>query len=219
MKNASSTNQQFYTWGIVTYGTENQVKRFCNEQGKNWAFACHDKDTNKDGVAKEAHTHIVITFEQRKSFASVVRLAKSYMTDCNSMAEPVHDIGAVIAYLTHETEEAIRHGKYQYDREIVRYSKKEFYTKYMKGEEISENDQFVDDLLCPEKDFSVIRMAKRYGRDFIKNAGKYIEFRSMALAEVSGVNPLHYHYASYSASEREFFRENAEAVNSFVKEQ
>lgn len=216
MAKKSTENQRFYTWGLIMYGTEEQVKRLCTEQCRNWAYALHDKDTLEDGTPKVPHFHVIATFDQQKSFATVVRLCKSY-TEQNVMAEPVGDIGGAMAYLTHETEKAIEGGKYQYDREIVRYSSKDFYTKYVKGEEVSENEAFVEDLLCPEEQFSVIKLAKRYGRDFIKNVRSYMDFRMMALAEQSGVNPLHYSARAYSSREEEWMKANAEGVNSFLK--
>lgn len=216
MAKKSTENQRFYSWGLIMYGNEEQVKKLCTEQCRNWAYALHDHDTKEDGTPKEPHIHVVATFDQQKSFATVVRLCKSY-TEQNVMAEPIGDIGGAMAYLTHETEKAVADGKYQYDREIVRYSSKDFYTKYVKGEEVSENEQFVEDLLCPENQFSVIKLAKRYGRDFIKNVRSYMDFRMMALAEQSGVNPLHYSYRAYSSREEEWMKANAEGVNSVLK--
>lgn len=201
--------KQAYTWGLVTYETEEKISAFCREQGRNWAFAKHDKEG-------EPHTHVVITFEQRKSFQSVMRLAKTYLANGNTFAQPVKDIGGALLYLTHETDEATKAGKYQYNREIVKYSSKDFYTKYVKGEEVSDTEQFVNDLLCPKEQFSVVRLAKRYGRDFIKNVKAYIDFRSMALAEETGTNALDYHYQAYATYETDFRRRMGEEFNSLV---
>ena len=207
---------RFYSWGYIAYGDESNIARFCREQGRNWAYVLHDKDLKEDGTTKEPHYHVVITFEQQKSFASAVRIAKEYL-EGNVMAEAIADLGGALLYLTHETDSAIADGKYQYDREIVRYSSKDFYTKYVKGEEVSENEQFVEDLLCHERDFSVIKMAKRYGRDFIKNVRSYMDFRLMALAELSGINPIHYHTQAFSTEERFAIDRNANECNNFLK--
>jgi hypothetical protein len=214
-KEEDEKKRRYYSWDLIMY-EEDAVKKLCTEQCRNWAYAMHDKDLKEDGTPKEVHYHVIATFDQQKSFSTIVRLAKSY-TSQNVRAKPIGDLGGAMAYLTHETEKAISEGKYQYDREIVKYSSKDFYSKYVKGEEISENELFVEDLLCPKEQFSVIKMAKRYGRDFIKNVKSYIDFRSMALAEMAGVNPLDYHYQAYSTEDTRAIQKNAEGVNSILK--
>lgn len=216
MTKKSTEPTRFYSWGLIMYGNEEEIKKLCTEQCRNWAYALHDHDLKEDGTPKEPHYHVVATFDQQKSFATIMRLCKAYSKQ-NVLAQPIGDIGGSLEYLTHETEKAVADGKYQYDREIVRYSSKDFYTKYVKGEEVSENEQFVEDLLCAEEQFSVIKLAKRYGRDFIKNVRSYMDFRMMALAEQSGINPLHYSYRAYSSQEEEWLKANAEGVNSFLK--
>lgn len=211
-------NESAYAWGLITYGNEEQIKRLCNEQAANWAYALHDKDVNEDGKPKEAHWHVMLTFEQAKSFNVVCKMTKSYIPDQNTMAEPVKDLQGALRYLTHKDDQ----GKYQYDEMIVNYSKKAWYEKYSQTKQEKQaskeedNEAFLNDLLCPKRDFSVRKMAVKYGRDFIKNCKAYIDFRSMALAEEAGINAVDYLYASYSSEEREFIRRNGEEVNEIL---
>lgn len=194
-----------YSWDCITYMSEENAKRLCAEQCRNWAMIYHDRDTKEDGTQKQPHRHLVVTFETKKSFASVCRLFAMYAEGQNSLCEPVKDLGACLDYLTHKNDPT----KWQYDRKEVIISSTAWFDKYTKTvDEETDNDRFVDDLLAPSTTFSVVSMARKYGRDFMRNMRSYMEFRKVALFEEMGGNAIDY-FAHDS---------QAEQFNDIVKE-
>ena len=181
--------KQSYSWAGVWYASEDALRKYLKEQCRNWAYILHDQDTTNEGLPKEPHYHFVATYEQRKSFQQVCRTTVAYRGDQNCLVEMVwRGLAPALEYLWHKNDS----GKFQYDQRKVVISSKEWFERYIRGNDETENDRFVDDLLAPSKNFSVVSMARKYGRDFMRNMHSYMEFRKVALFEKMGGNALDY---------------------------
>ena len=162
--------QRFYTHSIVSYASIEEIRRLL-EQAKAWAYIKHDKDEGKD-----THYHIVATFSQAKSFRWV---RNQVVSTQNTFTEPIHgEVGDVLDYFTHKGFVE----KYQYSETDIVYSDKEYWERRIRNcdtEKEDKNEAFLNDLLSPN--FSVEEMARKYGRDFIKNYKQYHQFRHHCL--------------------------------------
>lgn len=170
-----------YTWSCVTYMSEENLRTLLKDHARNFAYIKHDDPQDLQG--KEPHTHVVITFEQQKSFSMVGKIFDKYGEGQGTRKQPCNDIGGALLYLTHESEGAKTDGKFQYNRRKLVLSKQDFYDKYVGGEEITDTENFVEDLIDPH--MSPTAMAKKYGRDFIRNFKSYMYFRKIARIEES----------------------------------
>lgn len=233
---SSTASKRFYTWDCVSYLPEEAVKKLCIEQAKNWAYAYHDKDVwseedekenpkHEAGTPKTPHFHILLCLEREKSFDALLRIVKLYGAE-NTRIEPISKdwIAERLEYMWHDPSNGHAAGKYQYDREIVKYSSRQWLDKYIKGEEPTSNDEFLDDLLAPASEFSVVKMARTYGRDFMKNFKNYLDFRKYALAEQTGVYvPEQYARDTYQKGDADYLaeceaiRKQNENINDFRK--
>lgn len=207
MKNEQKT--RFYSWKMISYMSEDNLRRALAENCRNWAYILHDKDIftaedeksnpkNKEGTLKTPHFHVVCTFDREKSANQVTLLFDSYSEGQNTMKMPCMDIGDSLLYLTHETQSAIQDGKHMYPRGDMKISHEAFYAKYIKGDEVTDTDTFVDDLLS--ESFSAERMGRLYGRDFIKNFRSYIYFREVVHKERAVQKSTKFHYDYFSDS-------------------
>lgn len=191
--------KQSYSWCGIWYASEEALKRYLTEQCRNWAYMLHDKDVTEEGTPNEPHFHFVATYDQRKSFQQVCRTTTLYRGDQNVLVEMCFKgIAPALEYLWHKNDA----NKYQYDKRKVVISSKEWFERYITGNDESENDRFVDDLLAPSRAFSIIAMARKYGRDFMRNMNSYLEFRKVALHEQMGGNPLDYNGTTDSQAEQ-----------------
>lgn len=168
---------RFYTHCVVSYASLDELKPLL-EQCKHYAFICHDKveEDNSPGI----HYHILCTFAREKSFAWV---RKQVVSEQNTFTKLVEDsVDAVLCYFTHEKEPH----KGQYDKSKIVFDDEEYWRKRCKDGESEENknDVFIDDL-CSDN-FSVERMGRLYGRDFLKNIKSYMFAREIILAERKG---------------------------------
>lgn len=194
--------KQSYSWCGIWYASEDALRKYLQEQCRNWAYMYHDKDVKEDGTLKDPHFHFVATYDQRKSFAQVCRTTTLYRGDQNVLVEMCRKgIACALEYLWHKNDQ----GKFQYDQRKVVISSKEWFERYIRGNDESDNDRFVDDLLAPSRTFSVVGMARKYGRDFMRNMRSYLEFRKVALHEEMGGNPLDYFFQN---SQAEQFNDN-----------
>lgn len=165
--------RRYYTHVIVSYATEEEVVTGLLSKAKHWAYIVHDKD------GTDKHVHAIVTFEQQKSF-NWVRKQVISANGQNTFTEFVKgDVEDVLTYFTHKKETT----KHKYSENEIVYSDEEYWRKRSKqdGREEDKNEAFVNDLLS--EDYSVEKMARKYGRDFIKNFRAYGDAREYMLAE------------------------------------
>lgn len=80
-----------------------------------WAYIYHDKDTLTDGTPKKPHYHIWCRWDtpvRNSTMANVLGRTNHLCITAKSQK-------ACIRYMTHETNDAIKMGKYQYDRSDI----------------------------------------------------------------------------------------------------
>lgn len=174
----TKNSARYYTHVIVSYAKIEELLPLL-EQAKHFAWIYHDKveEDNSPGP----HYHILATFERAKSFQWV---RKQVVSEQNTFTELLEgDIDDVLTYFTHEKETH----KGQYTKNEIVYDDEEYWTKRRKDgdNEENKNDVFINDL-CSDN-FSVERMARLYGRDFLKNLKSYVYARQVILAERKGI--------------------------------
>jgi hypothetical protein len=165
--------KRFYTHCVVSYASLEELQPLLS-QAKHYAYVFHFKCAEDN--SSSPHYHILATFEREKSFAWVRKQVKS---DQNTFTEPLKgDVDDIFQYFTHQNEP----DKGQYVDSIV-YDDYEYWKRRARtgDKEENKNDTFVDDLISP--DFSIEKMSRKYGRDFIKNHKAYIEARKAILFE------------------------------------
>lgn len=163
-------------------------------------LATHDKDTNDDGTPKVPHVHVNLLLDRSRElagtlswFKAVDESGKPVQTHIEAVLDPV----GCDDYLIHATEEAIAKGKYQYDEEIIKVLKgdrdtfRDFKTDWVRKHEArvkkeasqDETEEMIDDIIAGK---SFREMARRYGRDYMKNCWTYRSYCSHIVMEESG---------------------------------
>ena len=160
---------RFYSFSIVSYASLSEIQNLL-QACRHYVYILHDKDVNEDGSLRSPHFHILCTFVQNKSFNSVASLVVSSQ---NTFVQQLQDVGGAFAYLTHQNNLE----KFQYNSDDLVSDNLDYWLDKIPEYEnkSSKNDEFVDDLLSD--DFDVVAMARKYGRDFIKNLNRYESFR------------------------------------------
>lgn len=175
-----SNTERFYSWDIITYLNESEFVPILCEHFSAWAYIYHDKDKKEDGTPKEPHYHIVGSKRNKASFNSMQRLFSVGTQNTRFIGiKGQEEIKERYLYLDHRYEE----GKHRYDaRDIVEHDSY-YWTKVTKDIAVtrSSNDEFLDDLLDAE--MSLEEMGRKYGRDFMRYARAYVDFRNMVLDE------------------------------------
>lgn len=167
------TEQRHYTHSIVSYASLDELRRLL-EQARAWAYIKHDKDVDETGRSRAEHFHVIATFSEKKSFKWV---RNQVVSTQNTFSEAVHgEVSDVLDYFTHKSNPE----KYQYNAENIVYSDVEYWERRTHNCGTSKedaNEAFVDDLLSDN--YNAVEMARKYGRDFIKNIKNYEYFRGM----------------------------------------
>lgn len=162
--------ERFYTHSVVSYAAFDELFLLL-EACEHYAYIIHDKD------ATDYHTHLICYFSVPKTISAVRKLVRS---DQNTFSQKVRQTDDLLTYLTHENEP----DKHQYSRDQICFDNEEYWMK-LSSEGLTEktdNDKFVDDLLADDLD--LVFMARKYGRDFMKNHKSYLEFRRLCQLEL-----------------------------------
>lgn len=155
---------------------------------KEYAFIRHDKDTTQDGKLVEPHYHVVLCFANQHTVNSICntieKVADISQTDYNFHLIPTTVIPGGVAeaydYLTHSRDSE----KFQYSHDLVTESSS-IYFQERKADSNNvasreeANESFLIDLIA----LPPIAMAKRYGKDYIKNFRSYDGFRGLIFGE------------------------------------
>lgn len=86
-----------------------------------FAYCIHDKDVDKANNHRKTHTHIILAFGNTTTENFALQVFKSIEKEgCsaypNDIIQQVFDIRNAYDYLTHNTDDAKKKNKYQYDR-------------------------------------------------------------------------------------------------------
>lgn len=173
--NALKGSERYYTFNIVTYQTDTQYLKPLFSEAKHWLYILHDKDKTDN------HIHLLITFKTAKSLQKIWKMLdhEFNMTHgCqNTNIEVNKDIEATIDYYLHDGYD----DKASYELTDLHFDNKDYWdTRYLNKRNPQEsNDTFIDDLLTKSFRF----MCETYGRDFMRNAHRYVRVRELLLLE------------------------------------
>lgn len=151
-----------YTFSMVSYARRSEIEPLL-QKAKHWAIISHENDVNTNG----AHFHILVTFAQQKSFSQVCTYVES---EQNTFAQEIQGtIGDVLTYWTHKNCPE----KTQHDKSEIEFDDERYWGRYDEEIQDDANEAFINDLIAQT---SQHEMARRYGRDYMKNFAKYQQF-------------------------------------------
>lgn len=188
----------------VTYATIDQLRAVIaqhSDQVQDCICILHDKDLKEDGSPKESHLHFLLSLTTSREISEVCGWLKKCTDEkgqaVNTFGEPVLSTSGSLAYLTHEGQET-KHQYNESDIVILRGSKEHWLTlegeverntrraqekQAKKDEQSEEIDQLIQDCIenKPERE-----MARKYGRDYIRNRRTYREFAAIVQYQETG---------------------------------
>lgn len=191
------TTKEFKYISLSTYATEEEFTRVFTEKApyiKGVSYILHDKD-----YPKEPHYHIALELKRSRKGQAIIRWFKGLKDSkgqcANTFGEEVISVSALHDYFMHVDEESIKEGKHQYTEEDIKVIEGlpnawDYVTAWEKAEaqaelkeqKADEVEQMIDDIIneVPSRE-----MARRYGRDFMKNASQYRKFCAEVVLEES----------------------------------
>lgn len=197
---------------LTTYATEEQLKTVLQVKSSQIEHARYIYHYKED---KEPHIHLtLVTVEPRK--LSAIRGWFKELTDskgqvANTLSEELISTSAMEDYFTHSDEKSLSDAsKHQYLKEDIKVLIGDTDTYLSTETRIEQNQRLAED--SAEREFKkraataddveqqindiiagvpLRDMAKKYGRDYIKNRRAYNEYAAMVACEETGVLPLH----------------------------
>lgn len=171
---------------LVCYDEDLLERWLCLVRPSSYAYIEHNCDVIEDGTRKETHYHCIAKFKGNDRPA-LTSLGKIFKTS-NVIVDLPFDEVASYEYLIHKNSP----DKYQYDPKLIHSFVREGEVRVgISKEEAYEdaNARFLDDLQSLNKR----ELAKKYGRDYMKNSRTYHMFigdmeyqeECQALAEVA----------------------------------
>lgn len=156
-------------WSLVTYADEDDFK-FLLQACKHWAYIYHDKD----GV--EPHWHLLCVFQNARAFEGLKSLIRSNQ---NTFGEVIKStLEDLYKYLTHDKQT----DKQLYDKSAVKCDDISFWEN-VGDDEQNITDSLIDDIL---NGLSLRVLARRYGRDFMKNWKFYFAYANLVREQENG---------------------------------
>lgn len=147
----------------------------------------HDKDT-KEGTLNEKvipHYHTIITFQNPRHLSSMRRVAANLKKEYGQsfLVEPCHSLSRATEYVLHRSTECLENpNKHQYTYNDAMCDNDAFWRKIAENSDDAYNGEFVRDVLT----LPPIKMAYKYGKDYIRHHKSYNEFRSFILGIYEG---------------------------------
>lgn len=158
---------RYYSFCVVTYHTDlSIINSFCSKTFK-YAYAFHDKDDSPP------HYHIICSFKGNRSFDSVRSL---FPEGQNTFVSSMIDRFSSYLYLTHKNSP----DKFLYDDSIIVSNDFSYFSRDSHSDSF-DVDSFLNDLTSCR--FSPRFLALKYGRDFIRNYNRYMEFSDILFTE------------------------------------
>lgn len=136
---------------------------------RNWAYILHDKDGG------EPHYHIIAVFKNARTEDGIRAIIPD--TQQTRIEVVKNGIEACYKYLTHEDNPE----KHHYSKDEIQSNGKKYFEEDKAEDETAE--QIIDDIL---QGLSLRELARRYGRDFMRNWKKYIEYARCVMVQESG---------------------------------
>lgn len=144
--NKKSTDDRVRNWTFIVYpeSAPENWKEILQEQHINFAVSpCHDKDVNPTGEVKKAHYHVMLVFENKKSYSQILEITVLLNA---TIPQKVQSTKALIRYFVHIDNPE----KHQYDvKDIYCYGTIDittpFETAVTRYEAIREMIAYIDD--------------------------------------------------------------------------
>lgn len=161
-----------YNWFIVTYNDIANLKPLLDTATK-YAYIKHDKDI------AQPHYHIMLYTVREISFNQLKTIVNSCYNPNkqNTFYQPIKDKKIAFRYLTHKDNP----DKYQYNDSEIVCTDINFFSLEKSVKDFTE---LLDDIL---KRVSLRDMAKKWGRDFIINRLKYVEYANLMSVQEKGI--------------------------------
>lgn len=167
-------SKRYRNFCLMTYLQDEQILQVLGRherQLKAYAYIAHNKDVDEFGKPKIIHRHLLISLVNNTTVDALRNWFKGFEDEngkqINTLAQPMHEIIGSFDYLTHETEQAIAEGKYQYPKENIKGFNLDFFTDSSKAEQ--DNLSLAVSDMCAG--VPIVEVMKRYGRDFITHYG------------------------------------------------
>lgn len=166
-------------WEIVNYELD-KTESLCELLKSECAYAyCHhDKDTDK-----KPHVHLLLVFSFEKSGQSIFDMCET-MFEQNVRIDPISNLQRAYDYLIHKNDK----DKYQYPRcERITNNARIFkgmgstVKSTVKKDKKPSFDEMIDDII--DGKMSTLELARKYGRDYVKNMARYNDFRRAVVCE------------------------------------
>ena len=162
MKNKERTRD----WSLITYLPEETFLPILENNIQKYAYILHDKD------GTTPHWHIVTHTTNPRARDGIKGL---FPTEQTTLIERIKvSRKKVFEYLTHKNEK----DKHQYTDEEVKTNDVDFWEK--EEAESKSTDSLIDDIITG---LPFRELARRYGRDYIKNYTAYNHFAAMVAAQ------------------------------------
>lgn len=172
---------KFYKWGLMSYADIEDIQNIL-DIAKHWAYIKHDKDisSNLDESGKqklvEPHYHIVLILNSQMTLSAI---RKRIGSDENTLGQELKFPKNLYDYLLHdEYTDKIRYSEKERYCDNINYwenlKKNERTTKKNDAEEL------IDDIL---KGLSFREMARKYGRDYMRNYFDYTNYAKLVKEE------------------------------------
>lgn len=145
----------------------------------------HDKDKSSDGSSITPHYHLLVVFKSARYYSSLRKICKSLSDSLgiNTFCEPCHSLASSVLYVLHQDEKSLVDVfKHCYAFTDAISDNPSWWEKAYNGTSDLINMEFVQDLLVE----SPIKMAYKYGRDYIRNYSRYSAFREQIYALYGG---------------------------------
>ena len=186
-----SLNERALNWFLRTYlNPEDIIHRVRGL--KHYAYILHDSDTKSNGDPDVNHSHLILCFHNQHTCKSLCNtidtVADLSECDYNYFLTPIghrpdNNLGASFGYLIH-----LKHpDKFQYDKSKIVTDDSVYFDTVLSRNTDSllreeGNAVFVEDLLTAHP----LEMAKKYGRDYIKNFNNYNNWKQYILNSFDG---------------------------------
>lgn len=150
-------------WFLVSYLSMEEITDYCKMGHiSRYAFIKHDKDENK-----EPHIHLLVVYKNARTWSAVKKDFENRSQ--NTMVEVCTELSGAYDYLTH----ARNPEKFQYSTADIVSDDPSYWTALVAGEMPNRATELISDILDGK---NPIYMLKKYGRDYVLNAGKYYTF-------------------------------------------
>lgn len=168
-----SSTSRVRCFSLITYLSQNEIEEVIQSHTqhiKAYAYIYHDMDLTEQGEFKQSHYHILIATYNAYTTEAVRKwflgFKDSNDLEINTFCERVLDKSQSYKYLTHDTEKAIRDGKYRYSIDDIHSCNAQYFIDIFNSDDsilLALNEMLDGVPLCD--------IAQRYGRDFILHYG------------------------------------------------